>query len=226
MRFASRGGNLRGKVSSGALGSQTGVLCPLLMETEMGVEEYGEGMGRKPATYADLEALPTNMVGELIAGELYASPRPAAPHAVAASRLGGELIGPFDRGRGGPGGWILLDEPELHLGEDVLVPDMGGWRRERMPKPPRTAAFTLAPDWVCEVLSPSTEALDRVRKMGSYAREGVKHLWLVDPRSQVLEVYRLEGGRWSRLGAHLGNATVHVEPFDALALELSALWER
>jgi Uma2 family endonuclease len=148
-------------------------------------------------------------------------------HARAAFRLGGAL-GPFDRNPGGgePGGWLLLSEPELHLGGEALVPDLAGWRRERMPELPDAAALTLAPDWVCEVLSPSTEALDRVGKMGSYAREGVKHLWLVDPRSQVLEVYRLEGGRWSRLGAHLGSATVHVEPFDALALELGALWER
>src|SRR4051812_38700501 len=115
---------------------------PSCMETGMGVEEYGEVMGRKPATYADLEALPPHVVGEIIAGELHVSPRPAAPHAMAASRLGGELMSPFDRGRDGPGGWIILDEPELHFGEDVLVPDLAGWRRERMPQPPRTAAFT------------------------------------------------------------------------------------
>ncbi|HYO70750.1 MAG TPA: Uma2 family endonuclease, partial [Archangium sp.] len=148
-------------------------------------------MGRKPATYADLEALPANMVGELIAGELYASPRPATPHVVAASRLGGELIGPFDRGRGGPGGWLLLDEPELHFGEDVLVPDLCGWRRERMPRPPRTAAITLAPDWVCEVLSPSTRALDRAVKLPVFAREGVRNVWLVDAEARTLEVLRL-----------------------------------
>jgi len=182
---------------------------------------------RREATYEDLERVPPNFVGEIVGGELHVSPRPRTMHARAAFRLGGAL-GPFDRNPGGgePGGWVLLSEPELHLGGEALVPDLAGWRRERLPELPDAAALTLAPDWVCEVLSPSTEALDRVRKMGSYAREGVKHLWLVDPRSQVLEVYRLEGGRWSRLGAHLGHATVHVEPFDALALELSALWER
>jgi len=137
----------------------------------MGVEEHGEVMGRRPATYADLQALPEHVVGELISGELHISPRPAAPHTVAASRLGGGLSGPFDEGRGGPGGWIILDEPELHFGEDVLVPDLAGWRRERMPRPPRAAAFTLAPDWVCEVLSPSTAALDRGIKLPVYGRE-------------------------------------------------------
>jgi Uma2 family endonuclease len=117
-------------------------------------------MGRKPATYADLEALPAHVVGEIIARELYVSPRPASPHALVSSVLGGTLIGPFHLGRGGPGGWFIIDEPELHLREDVLVPDLAGWRRERMPVFQRTAAFELAPDWVCEVLSISTARLD------------------------------------------------------------------
>src|SRR6476646_4505786 len=109
-----------------------------------------------PDTYADIEALPPNQVGEIVRGVLYANPRPASPHAAAASAVGEELGPPFKRGRGGPGGWVILDEPELHLGEDVLVPDLAGWRRERMPELPRAAFFTLAPDWACEVLSPST----------------------------------------------------------------------
>ncbi|MCY1077043.1 Uma2 family endonuclease [Archangium lansingense] len=181
-------------------------------------------MGRRPATYADLEALPEHLLGQIIAGELYASPRPAAPHTVAASRLGGELIGPFDRGRGGPGGWILLYEPELHLGDDVLVPDFCGWRRDRMPSPPRTAAFTLAPDWVCEVLSPSTRALDRAVKLPVYAREGVRHVWFVDPEARTLEVLRLEGARYSLLVTHSGLVHVRAEPFAAIELELPFLW--
>ncbi|HYH95424.1 Uma2 family endonuclease [Hyalangium sp.] len=181
-------------------------------------------MGRKPATYADLESLPANVVGELIAGELYASPRPAAPHTVAASRLGGELSGPFDRGRGGPGGWLILDEPELHFGEDALVPDLAGWRRERMPRPPRTAAFTLAPDWVCEVLSTSTAALDRGVKLPVYAREGVRHVWFMDPGARTLEVLQLAGARYTLLVTHAGLARVHAPPFEALELELAFLW--
>ncbi|OJH42653.1 Uma2 family endonuclease [Cystobacter ferrugineus] len=181
---------------------------------------------RREALYAELEKLPSNVVGEIVGGELYVSPRPAFPHARAASLLGSELTGPFDRGRGGPGGWVLLDEPELHLGQDVLVPDLAGWRRERMPEMPHVAASTLAPDWVCEVLSPSTAALDRARKMTVYAREGVGHLWLVDPVLQTLEVYRREHGGWFVLGTHVGEARVRAEPFEALALELGALWTR
>jgi Uma2 family endonuclease len=192
------------------------------METGVGVES--EGMGKRPATYADLEALPPNVVGELVEGELYASPRPAFPHAVAASQLGGELIGPFNRGRGGPGGWIILDEPELHLGDDVVVPDLSGWTRERMPLPPRTAATSLAPDWVCEVLSPSTVALDRGAKLRVYAREGVRHVWWVDPEARTLEVLRLEGAHYLLLDTHTGKARVRAPPFEAIELELAVLW--
>lgn len=194
------------------------------------LELHSVGMSDEPprrdALYAELEALPPNVVGEIVGGELYVSPRPALPPTRAASRLGGELVGPFDRGRGGPGGWLILDEPELHLGQEVLVPDLAGWRRERMPRMPRTSAVVgLAPDWSCEVLSPSTAALDRARKMGVYAREGVRHLWLVDPELRTLEVYRLESGRWSLLDTHVGEVTVRAEPFEVLALELGSLWE-
>jgi Uma2 family endonuclease len=191
---------------------------------ETGVEVEERSMGKRPATYADLEALPPNVVGEIVEGELYASPRPAIPHAVAASQLGGELIGPFNRGRGGPGGWIILDEPELHLGEDVVVPDLAGWRRERMPQPPRTAATSLAPDWVCEVLSSSTVALDRGAKLRVYAREGVRHVWWVDPVARTLEVLRLEGTHFLLLDTYTGQARVRAQPFEALELELAVLW--
>ncbi|MFP2901324.1 Uma2 family endonuclease [Corallococcus sp. 4LFB] len=182
-------------------------------------------MTRKPATYADLEALPPNQVGELVNGELYASPRPASPHALAATHLGGELYGPFDRGRGGPGGWIILSEPELHLGKDVLVPDLAGWRRERVPRMPNVVGITTAPDWLCEVLSPSTFRLDRARKLPIYAREGVKHVWLVEPLQRTLEVFRLEGLHYMLLGTHQDAEAVHAEPFEALSLELRVLWE-
>ncbi|MCY1083509.1 Uma2 family endonuclease [Archangium lansingense] len=184
------------------------------------------GGQRRKATYADLEAAPPHLVAELVDGELYLSPRPASRHALAHAALHGELYNPFHQGRGGPGGWLLLFEPELHLGEDVLVPDIAGWRRERMPEMPDVVGFTLAPDWLCEVLSPSTAALDREKKMKLYGRAGVRHLWLVDPLRQSLEVYALEGNRWQPLGTHTGQAQVHAEPFTPLRLELGLLWQR
>jgi len=181
---------------------------------------------RRRATYEDLESVPPNCVGEIVDGELYVSPRPAFRHSRAATELSSLLAGPFGRGEAGPGGWLILFEPEVHLGGDALVPDLAGWRRERMPEMPDVVAGTLAPDWVCEVLSPSTAVLDREKKMRSYAREGVSHLWLVDPLRQALEVFRLEGQRWSQQGTWSGHVTVQAEPFEALALKLGLLWER
>jgi Uma2 family endonuclease len=128
------------------------------------------------------------MVAEIVDGELYTSPRPASPHALAASAIGQDLA-PFSRRPGspaGPGGWWILDDPELHFGADVVVPDLAGWRHERMPSIPNVAYFELAPDWLCEVVSPSTGRLDRVRKMPVYGRAGVSHMWLVDPSTRTL----------------------------------------
>ena len=189
-------------------------------------------MKPRRATYADLEAAPANHVAELIGGTLHVMPRPAARHANASSGLGGELRGPFHRGRGGPGGWIILDEPEIHFPDptepgaiDALVPDLAGWRRERMPEVPDVTAFTLAPDWVCEVLSKSTADHDREEKMPVYAREGVRHVWLVDPIAKTLEVYTLGvDGRWGEPVRHGGTDVVRAAPFEAIGLDLSALW--
>jgi Uma2 family endonuclease len=185
-------------------------------------------MAAKPlktgATYADLCDVPEHYVAEIFDGELYASPRPAPPRARAATGLSAELWGAFDRGRNGPGGWIILYEPELHFGKDILVPDIAGWRRSRLPEMPADAYFTLAPDWICEVLSPSTESIDRGKKLRIYARERVEHAWLLDPLRRTLEVLSLESGKWTALDTHEGRGSVRAEPFDAVELELAALW--
>jgi len=178
----------------------------------------------KTAIYADLEALPPHVVGEIIDGELIVSPRPAPRHAHASSRLGGVLDGPFYRGSGGPGGWIILDEPELHHQEDVLVPDLAGWRRERLPTLPHGAYFELAPDWICEVLSPSTETVDRARKMRIYAREAVQHVWLINPINRTLEVFRLSDGSWLLAATLHSEGAARIEPFEAIELDVTSLW--
>jgi Uma2 family endonuclease len=180
------------------------------------------------ATYADLEALPANRVGEILFGVLHSHPRPAIPHAHVATALGAEIFGPFHRGRGGPGGWIVLDEPELHLGAepDVIVPDLAGWKRDRLPHAPNAPFIALAPDWICEVVSASTEAIDRSDKMTIYAREHVPHAWLIDPSIETLEVFRLDGETRRMIKTWRGRAIVRAEPFDAIELDLAVLWER
>jgi Uma2 family endonuclease len=181
---------------------------------------------KKLATYSDIEAAPSHLVAELIHGVLVTSPRPASPHARAASRIGISVGGPFDFDKKGPGGWLILYEPELHLGHNVLVPDIAGWRRERMPEMPHTAGFQLAPDWLCEVLSPSTAATDRTDKLPLYANARVTHVWLMDPLARTLEVLRLDGANYRLVHTWRDDAVVRAEPFDAIELELAAFWER
>lgn len=178
----------------------------------------------KLAAYDDLLALPEHRVGEIVHGVLHSQPRPAPRHARASSSMGIKLGSPYDHGHGGPGGWLILDEPECHLGPHILVPDLAGWRRERMPQLPETAWFELAPDWVCEVLSPGTARLDRVEKMPIYAASGVEYLWLVDPDRRTLEAYQRRQPGWLLLGTFADEDVVRVAPFDAVGLELHWLW--
>lgn len=179
----------------------------------------------RAASYDDLLDLPEGVVGEIIGGELITHPRPAPRHALALSLLGHELTGPFHRGKGGPGGWWILSEPEIHLDRNVLVPDIAGWRRERMPQLPDKAWFDLAPDWLCEVLSPATARVDRVQKLPLYAAAGVRHVWLVDPALRTLEAYENQQGRWLQLGVFKDDDAVAVAPFEVFTLELGALWD-
>ena len=177
------------------------------------------------ATYQDVLDAPEPFVAELIAGELSLQPRPALRHAQAASVLGMLIGPPFHLGKGGPGGWIIQDEPELHLGEHVLVPDLAGWRRAEHPDLDLALAFaSIAPDWVCEVLSPSTQGTDRVKKLPIYGDRGVKHAWMLDPLSRTLEVFKHRDGAWTLLSAHAGDEAIRAEPFEAIAIQLSDLW--
>lgn len=181
---------------------------------------------RRNATYQDVLDAPEHLVAEVLAGDLYTHPRPAGPHTEAASVLGMDLGSAFHRGRGGPGGWIILYEPELHLGQDILVPDLGGWRRQRLPAVTNAAYIELAPDWACEVLSPSTALVDRRLKLPLYAREKVAHVWLVDPTARSVEVFRLDGETYRLVVTRGEDEVVRLEPFDAIELELGALWPR
>jgi len=179
---------------------------------------------KRKATYEDLYNLPENMRGEIINGELIVTPRPARRHVEAAASLGGELVPPYRFGRGGPGGWIILDEPELHFEKDILIPDLAGWRKERLSTPPEEHRFTVPPDWVCEILSPKTARNDRIKKMRICARHKVQYTWLIDPVLKTLEVFRLESGRWFLLDAFEENDKVRAEPFQEVEIDIGNLW--
>lgn len=182
---------------------------------------------RRAVSYEDLAALPAHVTGQIVFGVLHAHPRPAPKHAQAATTLGEELGPPFKRGRGGPGGWLILDEPEIHLGPHVVVPDLAGWRRERMPEMPVDKAyFELSPDWVCEVLSPSTASLDRGDKLKVYGAFGVAHVWFVDPEAKTLEILAHDENGYRVFEVFSGEAKVRATPFDAIELELALLWAR
>ncbi|WP_342164987.1 Uma2 family endonuclease [Methylobacterium sp. SD21] len=176
------------------------------------------------ATYADLAAVPPHLVAEIVDGTLETHPRPRPMHASLSVSLGAELQMPFGRGRGGPGGWVFMAEPELHLGPHVVVPDLAGWRRERMPTEPEDAFITTPPDWACEILSPSTFRLDRGPKRRIYAEAGIGHLWLLDPDQRTLEGFALTGGRWLLLGTVVGGEPVSLAPFDAVSFPFDDLF--
>lgn len=178
----------------------------------------------RPPTYSDIEALPPEMVGEIVRGVLYAHPRPAPRHAVAANAIGGEVTGPFQRGRDGPGGWIFMVEPELHMGPHVVVPDLAGWRLERLTPFPTTAYVETPPDWLCEVLSPSTAALDRTDKLVVYAEAGVGYCWYVDPIARTLEVLSLAQGKWVIEATFRDAEPVSAAPFASHTFPLDVLW--
>jgi Uma2 family endonuclease len=178
----------------------------------------------KPASYSDIEALPPNVVGEILFGTLHTQPRPARRHGTAASRIGGLLTPPFDFGNSGPGGWIFSVEPELHLGPHVVVPDIAGWRREKLTGDPDGAFFEEAPDWICEIHSPSTRAVDLGPKRRIYATYEVGHLWFVDPPEQTLEVLRLQKNDWLLLDTFIGGDDVCAEPFEAITFSLGLFW--
>ncbi|HVX80863.1 MAG TPA: Uma2 family endonuclease [Devosiaceae bacterium] len=188
------------------------------------VNKREAALEKGPATYADLEAVPPHLVAEIIGGRLLTHPRPSRRHVTTAMALAFELGPAFQKGAGGPGGWVFADEPELHLGSEVLVPDLAAWRAENLATHPETPYFSVRPDWLCEILSASTETRDRTLKMSSYGGAGVPHMWIIDPRQQILEAFELRTGRWTRLGGWNSADEVRAAPFDAVTFSLADLW--
>lgn len=178
----------------------------------------------KRATYADVEAAPEGVVAEIIRGELMTHPRPSLRHGTTAFALAAELGGPFQKGLGGPGGWVFFVETEIMFGDDLLVPDICAWRVEHFPGEPERNYFTSSPDWLCEILSGSTEKRDRTLKMDIYAKAGVPHMWFIDPRLQLLEAYELNDSRWTKIGGWNSADEVRAAPFEAISFSLADLW--
>jgi Putative restriction endonuclease len=207
------------------VGKRATAASPARATSKGTVQFRGMTAAKKLATYDDLFALPTGLTGQIVFGMLHAHPRPALDHANAASALGAGLDGPFRRSKGGPGGWIILDKPEIHVASDIVVPDLAGWRKARVAELPRTSFVTIAPDWVCEVLSPSTAAFDRGDKLNIYARDLIAHVWFIDPVARSLEVLALDGPTYRVHDVLSGNKLIRAIPFDAAELDLGALWD-
>lgn len=179
----------------------------------------------RKATYADLEAVPPHLVAEILYGALVTHPRPVPRHGAATVAMAAVLVGPFQRGFGGPGGWVFVVEPELHLGEHTIVPDLAAWKAEQLPASAVEKAYIeVAPDWVLETLSPSTERYDKGDKRSIYAEFGVGHLWYLDPRSRSLETFIRSGTTWTVGAAYFETDDVCAAPFDAITFPLGLMW--
>jgi len=181
---------------------------------------------QKQAGYEDVLAAPAHMVAEVLNGEVVLSPRPAYRHANATSAILAGVF-PYARRSGddGPSGWWILVEPELHFGRQIMVPDLAGWRRERLPEIPDVAYLDIAPDWVCEVASPSTRRIDRMVKSGLYLEHGVAWMWLVTPTEELVEVFRAHEGQWLLAATAVGPEPARLPPFDAIELDIGRWWE-
>jgi Uma2 family endonuclease len=180
---------------------------------------------KKKATYDDLYSIPENMTGEIINGELIVTPRPSPKHVYTTSTLGMKVGSRYQFGEGGgPGGWVILVEPEVRLGEETVVPDLAGWKKERYPRAVETNWISIPPDWACEVLSPGTMRTDKIKKMPLYGRHDVGYIWLIDPIAKTLEVFRLEARRWVVASVHAEDDRVRAEPFQEIEFSLNDIW--
>ena len=180
----------------------------------------------KPPTLADLDALPPGIVGEIIEGVLYTMTKPRMRHQLIGLEIGSDLLDPFGKGRGGPGGWWIVTEPGIELPDETkeISPDVAGWRRVRMPEMPIDEPIRVVPDWVCEILSRNTRRHDLVVKMPYYASIGVAYAWLVDLEAHVLIAHRLESGAWRTIGTYSDETEARIEPFDVMPLNVMDWW--
>lgn len=175
--------------------------------------------------WEDILAVPEGVSAEVVGGELITAPRPHPRHGSAQAVLSAEITAPFQLGRGGPGGWWILIEPDVFFGpHDIVAPDLVGWRKDRVPAFPDEQPISIRPDWICEVLSPRTARRDRTVKSDLYLRAAVPHFWLVDPQARTLEAFELQQDRWLRLGAWTDGDRAAIPPFDAVEIDVGELF--
>lgn len=176
----------------------------------------------RPATTADLLALPDRPRHEVIAGNLVQKLLPSPRHGFRQGEFLMEVGGPYQRGRGGPGGWWFGSEITCGLtATDTFLPDIAGWRRDNLPAPPEGPVCRVRPDWVCEILSPSDPGRDLRDKLAGYHRGGVPHYWIVDPERDLLTVHRWAEEAYLVVHVCELGPEVRAEPFDAVPLDLS-----
>ncbi|MEY4544369.1 MAG: hypothetical protein RL685_564 [Pseudomonadota bacterium] len=179
------------------------------------------------ATFEDLLRLPEGVRAEVLEGQVITSPAPLPKHSKAQRALGSFVGGPFDDddGHGGPGGWWIFVEVDVQLGlHDIVRPDLAGWRRERLLNPGDQRPILVAPDWVCEVLSPSTAVHDRIIKRNLYVLAGIGHYWIVDVDARTLEVFQRQDERWLLVGTYGDEAVARLPPFEEVELAVGRLF--
>jgi Uma2 family endonuclease len=178
-----------------------------------------------PANAADLAALDERVRAEVIRGVVVEKAAPSFEHGDAQSSLAAALKDPFQRQRGGPGGWWIATDVEIELEvHEVYRPDLVGWRRERMSERPRGRPIRVRPDWVCEVLSPSNAEYDLGAKLFTYHRSAIPQYWIADPEHATLTVYRATEHGYVVVSSAGRGDRVRAEPFEAIEIAIEELF--
>ncbi len=194
---------------------------------------------RKVYTYEDILALDEKLHAELLDGMIYIdgvplgsvvptvgmAPAQLPRHAKSQRVLGKIIGGPFDddHGDGGPGGWWIFIEVDVLLASGTVRPDLSGWRRERLPQPD-VRPIATRPDWVCEIISPTSIRQDRVAKRRAYAKAGIPHYWIVDPDARTLEALELQSDRWLEVGTWSEGDVARIAPFEPVEVPVGRLF--
>lgn len=186
------------------------------------------GIPEPPGGWEQFEGWPEEPSTEAAAPPSVPEPQMSLSRVLATSILGGLLVGPFQLGLGGPGGWLILDKPEIHFDEDVLIPDLAAWSAGRAPRPTEELYTTIIPDWVCEIDTACTEGRSFSQRMNAYARAGVRFMWLLDSDLKNIDLLTLNSqSQWALNGAYsisMGHRRIRGAPFDSIEIDIATLF--